>query len=97
MSEKENKPSAPTEVMKPASKKVKVLTLRPVMINAKEGNLGAVEGTIVPENTRIEVTEEEAKMLCDQDFKGHYKFSGQRYDSEASEMHNYRRAIRINE
>lgn len=63
-------------------KKVKIKVLRPIRIGDRvvdPTQNGLDPKTNLLKDVIVEVTEEDAKMFCDVQYKGHYAFAGERY------------------
>lgn len=92
--EMSNPPKNQTELSsekKPATVKVRIM--RDVMIPSTKQIVAPRKDGV---NVDVEVSEEDAKELCDVRFKTHYAHTGESYD-ENPKRHSIRRAIRVEE
>lgn len=94
-SQNETTPAKP-EAHSRAVKKIKIRALRPILVDRVHDKVMGLNGRIVEVGSVVEVSEEEAKELCDTHFRGHFGFGGERWQDDGKfPMHDYRRAERV--
>lgn len=89
----QNKPEAPKPDTAPAKDLAKTAPTQLVKVKAVRPIRDAKNDIVNPGGI-AEVTQEQAKELCDHPFKGSYAFFGERVEEEV-ERHQIRRAVRV--
>jgi hypothetical protein len=93
MSTQETKPDAPPAVAAAAKPKTtRIRTLRAVSGRVWDAaTKGFVDQIVEPGNV-VDVHPDDAKILVETKYKGHFGFSGERWGDDAKKMHSYQRA-----